>query len=329
MGKHDTKKHVFIPSWDTLKVYLFIEKKLDRSREKKLIYNYNYIAQYFSDKEFTKENINNFFIEIQKEKHIKNSTCNYYLKLLKHIAHYKNETFLDDWRYFTEDPIYVDPLTPAEIRKLVECIVPYKKNSELINYRYKCIILTLALTGMRIQELCDLRYADLIENRFILRDTKTNTVRQIPLAPIILESIKELKKYNEYIFGSSQGKLKPQTVNSELKKRADIVKLNKRVYCHLFRHSFITQAIKDGHSIVKIARIVGHSDIATTDGYTHLIVDDLFEVVYSHPLVKERLTFDEIQAQIKKYICKLIDESYYQLNITTTDKSLSIGIKTI
>jgi integrase/recombinase XerD len=79
----------------------------------------------------------------------------------------------------------------------------------------------------------------------------------------------------------------------ELKTRARILGIKKRVHLHLLRHCFITELIKAEAPALKVARIVGHTSINTTLRYTHLVVDDLKGVIENHPLNKSILTKDE------------------------------------
>lgn len=316
-----------LPSWEDLSIYLFIEKKLDRSREQHLAGIYNIILDFFSDKTVDKQNINKLFLYLLKERRIQQSSCNVYLKLLKHATKCMGSDMLDDYSYFKCEPVHTEPLTYDEIRHLAEVVIPRSRESIMINHKFKVVIYTLALTGMRIQELCDLAHGDMVGNRFIIRDSKTNDTRQVPIPKFLIDLLETLPREGKYIFGTDRAKLSGQQVNRELKMRAELLGIKKRVYCHLFRHTVITQWIKDGHSIAKIARIVGHSDLETTNGYTHLIIDDLVEVVESHPLLKYNQTLDSISSKIRSLVDRVVDKTRFISSVTEDSETLIIKIE--
>jgi integrase len=57
-------------------------------------------------------------------------------------------------------------------------------------------------------------------------------------------------------------------------------RIAKRVYPHLFRHSFITEALRRGMNPLMVAKIVGHSSLVMIQrNYEHLVVDDTYEAL--------------------------------------------------
>jgi integrase/recombinase XerD len=56
--------------------------------------------------------------------------------------------------------------------------------------------------------------------------------------------------------------------------------LQKRVYPHLFRHSFITEALRREMNPLMVAKIVGHSSLVMIQrNYEHLVVDDTYDAL--------------------------------------------------
>ena len=157
-------------------------------------------------------------------------------------------------------------LTIEEIKKLIK---------ETNNIKHKLIIKLLYGTGLRVNEIVNLKKQDLnFEESLIhikLAKGKKDRFVKIP------ESISnELKKFSslekgEYLFESNRGgKLTTATIQAILKNASKKAKIKKRVYPHLLRHSFATHLLENGTDLRVIQKLLGHSDIKTTQIYTQI-----------------------------------------------------------
>jgi len=157
-------------------------------------------------------------------------------------------------------------LTISEIKKLIEATS---------NIKHKLIIKLLYGCGLRVSEIVNLKQEDLnFEEDLIkikLAKGKKDRFVRIP------NSInKELENYlklegNLYLFPSNRGgKITTSTIQAILKNSAKKAGIKKRVYPHLLRHSFATHLLEQGTDLRIIQKLLGHSDIKTTQIYTQI-----------------------------------------------------------
>ena len=142
------------------------------------------------------------------------------------------------------------------------------------NLKHRLIIKILYSTGLRLQELVDLKRKDIDFERKILnvRRGKGNKDR-ITLFP---ENIKmDLLKYysnnifkTEYVFEGRNGKYTKKSVQKVLDSAGK--KVGIKITPHMLRHSFAIHLLETGTDIRFIQKLLGHSDISTTQLYTHV-----------------------------------------------------------
>ena len=129
--------------------------------------------------------------------------------------------------------------------------------------------------GLRVGEIIALKIKDLnFEESLIkinLAKGKKDRFVKIP------DSIKtELKGYvslnnSEILFESNRGgKLTKDTIQKIIRNSAKKAEIKKRVYPHLLRHSFATHLLENGTDLRVIQKLLGHSDIKTTQIYTQI-----------------------------------------------------------
>jgi len=147
------------------------------------------------------------------------------------------------------------------------------------NLKHKLIIELLYSTGLRLQELINLKRKDIDfdNNTLVVRKGKGKKDR----ITIISENIKlDILKYysqysfsTDYIFEGRNGKYSKKSVQLVLNKTAK--KLGFRIHPHMLRHSFATHLLNSGTDIRLIQKLLGHSDISTTEIYTHITNKDI------------------------------------------------------
>lgn len=157
-------------------------------------------------------------------------------------------------------------LSVQEVKKLID----YTKN-----IKHKLILKLLYGCGLRVSELTNLEKQDLNfdENLIHIRLGKGKKDRFVKLPESIKENLKSYINLDEsdILFSSQRGgKLTTKTIQLILKNAAKKAKIKKRVYPHLLRHSFATHLLESGVDLRIIQKLLGHSDIKTTQIYTQI-----------------------------------------------------------
>jgi len=159
-----------------------------------------------------------------------------------------------------------DILSIDEIRRLIENI-PNMKHKLIIKLLYGC--------GFRVSEIVSLKKDDVKFNGGLIhvRLAKGKKDRFVKIPESVknnLESFCGLEN-GKYLFESNRGgKLTTATIQAILKNTAKKAGIKKRVYPHLLRHSFATHLLESGVDLRIIQKLLGHSDIKTTQIYAQI-----------------------------------------------------------
>jgi site-specific recombinase XerD len=147
-------------------------------------------------------------------------------------------------------------------------------------------------TGLRLGEILNLQWKDIQFSERIIKvlnkeyyTIKTGKLRTIPISDklfTILINMKAVKEcqHDEYLFQSYNGKpFNKSFITRKFKNFINKAGLPEHLHFHNIRHTFITELLKRGVSIYKVKLLAGHSNIKTTEGYAHMVVDDLRSAV--------------------------------------------------
>ncbi|MEA1986999.1 MAG: site-specific tyrosine recombinase, partial [Candidatus Marinimicrobia bacterium] len=172
-----------------------------------------------------------------------------------------------------------------------------------LGLRDKAMLELLYACGLRISELLNMRLPSIfLDEGFVRIFGKGNKERIIPigetakkwLIKYINSSRIELQKKNplkaeNFIFLNTRGTpLSRMGVWKIIQKYVALAGIQKKVSPHTFRHSFATHLLEGGADLRAVQEMLGHSDIATTQIYTHLDNDYLKEIHKTfHPREKE------------------------------------------
>jgi len=140
------------------------------------------------------------------------------------------------------------------------------------NQRDLAIVTLLLNTGLRVSELCDLLWSDIVitdrKGSLVVRSGKDGKRREVPLnkdARNALNSVgyAENEGVKEIIFQGQRGKMTARGIESMLKKYVGHTKLS-GVTPHKLRHTFCKNLIDVGVSLEKVAMLAGHNNLETT-----------------------------------------------------------------
>jgi integrase/recombinase XerD len=144
--------------------------------------------------------------------------------------------------------------------------------SVIDNPQHRILFRTIINTGLRITELCRLKWTDLRDNLLTVQG-KGERTRVLTLHEDLLRDIHWLyRPYNIYIFTSLRGNsLSRSNVHGYLKRYLKKAGLNEDVSCHWLRHTFASTALANGADLLLVSKSLGHSNISTTSRYLHTI----------------------------------------------------------
>ncbi|PPR78577.1 MAG: Tyrosine recombinase XerD [Alphaproteobacteria bacterium MarineAlpha2_Bin1] len=165
--------------------------------------------------------------------------------------------------------------------------------------RMRAMLEIIYATGLRVSELISIPISSVKGDRkFLVIQGKGNKVRSIPLTQKSIESIQSyLKDRNyflknrdesDYLFPSSSrsGHLTRQRFSQMLDNLAINAGFSKKyISPHVLRHAFATHLLSNGADLIAVQKMLGHSDINTTQIYTHVVDTHKRDLIYSkHPL---------------------------------------------
>ncbi len=200
-----------------------------------------------------------------RKRSVAESTITRELACLKHMF-----TIAIQWGETASNPVKKVRLYKAHQQPMR--ILSFDEEVKLMNAsndNLKPIILTALETGMRKNEILDLKWeqVNLQEKRITVTDTKNKEFRIIPLSSILLKAFEGLKRTGEHVFAKDDGSraLSFRTAFEKAVKRAGIPHLR----FHDLRHTFGSRAVMSGVDIVTVKELMGHKSIEMTMRYSH------------------------------------------------------------
>lgn len=172
-------------------------------------------------------------------------------------------------------------LTDEEVKRMI---------GKTSNEKHRLILEFLYSTGVRLSECVDMKVGDLELDEGIgwVRSGKGSKDRMIILSEKLVSHLKDYLEGRDsefpYLFLGREGRISKRAVQKLVKKAAERANIDKNVSVHTLRHSFATHLLESGTNIRKIQKLLGHSDLSTTQIYTSVSKKELKKV--ENPLDK-------------------------------------------
>ncbi len=273
--------------------YLLLEKK----------YSKNTIVSYQNDLSKFKEH---FIKEKKTLKSLDNNDLKAYVQSINKSMSAKSVSrnistlksfynFLMIEKYVNKSPLtnVINPKVKKELPKVLSEEEVIKlldfQITDNYGYRNKAMLELMYSSGLRVSELINLKITDIdLELEAVRIFGKGSKERIIPLGAYASLALKDYityyrgsllkKKNSDYLFLSSRGdKMTRQAFFKILKKIAKEQGIKTEFSPHTLRHSFATHLLKHGADLRSIQELLGHSDVSSTQIYTHISNEKLKE----------------------------------------------------
>ncbi len=285
------------------------------------------------------------------QKHPNPNTYNSYIFTLHMLRNYLEHNDIDvkgfrnvkSKKKKPREPL--NTLTPLEIAKLIEAEPQYgvfrgKDITEVSNQLITGMLMLFVTTGARYASVAGLRVKDIdLPSRLITYHTKGDEYYRLKIPIVAIPFVEKhlstnvwtgkKKSPDDLLFMSiSGGQVCSQNFSWNLRKRAEMCGITKRVNPHGFRHAYGTEMRRNGMKIEDIARLLNHKDIQTTyEHYDHITAETLDYETIRHPIIREGAQAQDIFKLLKEAIASFHLDNDPRFSVTLTDEFLHVDLK--
>jgi integrase/recombinase XerD len=184
------------------------------------------------------------------------------------------------------------PMTLSEGE--VEDLLNAPEVSDPLGHRDRAMLEVLYATGLRVSELINLKQSQINLNQGVLRiQGKGDRERLIPLGDEAQRWVREfqagprveilLERQTEYLFPTRRGdRMTRQAFWHIIKRYAKKAEIGSKLSPHTLRHAFATHLLNNGADLRVVQMLLGHSDLSTTQIYTHVARERMKELHAQH-----------------------------------------------
>ena len=275
--------------------YLLVDKGLSNNTVKAYEADISSFFQWLDNKDLKYKNLKedhiNQYILFLFQRKMRSSSVNrkissiksFYIFLVK--RNFVKNSPLNDLVTPKQEKYLPESMSEAEVDKLLNS--PDVANK--IENRDKAMIEMLYATGMRISELVNLKITDVDMKRCVVKVFgKGSKERLVPFGETALDSLRSYlnerdQSSSKEIFLSNRGK-KMTRVAFWQRVKVYLIRENLKnsISPHTLRHAFATHLLNRGADLRSVQLLLGHSDLSTTQIYTHIAKQRLSDVLKKH-----------------------------------------------
>lgn len=176
----------------------------------------------------------------------------------------------------------------------VDSLLNAPNTDEPLGHRDRAMLELLYATGLRVSELINLKQSQVNFNQGVLRIVgKGDRERLIPLGEESQRWLKDfidgsrmeilLERQTDYLFPTRRGdRMTRQAFWHIIKRYAEKASIRKKLSPHSLRHAFATHLLNRGADLRVVQLLLGHSDLSTTQIYTHVARERLKDLHSTH-----------------------------------------------
>ena len=182
-------------------------------------------------------------------------------------------------------------LSHAEVDSILQQPGKTPDDTRELWVRDRTILEVLYATGMRVSELVSMSLSQILEQEGVVRVLgKGSKERVVPIGKPALRWVRRYcgtvrprlarkgRTTDKLILNARGGPMTRMSVWTTVRTYAKKAGIRKEVHPHTFRHSFATHLLEGGADLRAVQEMLGHSNIATTQIYTHIDREYLKEV---------------------------------------------------